>query len=1208
MDGLNNNIIRSIAGILLFSLCSIVVADVQVNAIAESEDVQRLDIRISETQLHPITINGASWYLPHLPEGAHTYEKGAPQLPVITRSIMLPDTGDVSLRVKVLAYRDYYATPVAPSKGPLPRSINPADVPYTFGGAYSQTHWPAEIGQVGKPYILRRHRGVNIRICPFRYFPQERRLRLFTHLEATVVTRGESGPNSLTRTATAESPAFESIYASHFINYQTPSLRYTPLSDTNDHMLVIAVDAYTSQMQPLVDWKNQRGIQTVLVPLSAIGADTTAIKNFVQSYYNTNGLTYLLLVGDGEALPSPHVSGGSSDPTYSKLAGSDNYPDIFVGRFSGESTQDITIMVQRTLAYEQNAAASDSWYTKATGLASDEGSGPSDIEHTDAIRTNLLAHGYTAIDQFYDPGVTASQVATAVNQGRGLINYVGHGDTTEWVTSGFANSDVNNLTNTTRWPFIFDVACLNGTFTGRTCFAEAWTRASHNSTPAGALAIYASTIEQEWSPPMTAQNEFNTLLVTSEIHAYGALCFNASMKMLDEWGTDGVNMFNTWTVFGDPSVQVRTQTPATLSVTHDETLVTTAFTVQVASVQGALTALSLTNQLLGSAYTDGTGKAVINLSSLPQTNVLLTVTAFNSIMYTATVSASAAELRCSPASFNETLSTAHGTNVMLIVSNAGPTESVLNYTISVLPDYAETRSTRTTDSTRNISGSTLTLSTNEFTPGTTTTLTVTVHNNSSDDEWIRAATLYVPQKITINGATKLAEPSGGLLDYDGTTGANTTGTWQASDPDIDSIASAATGTVTLSFAADAAGPLELVWTLAGDEYEYSAPPHSITGTITLTASAPPAPSITLSSPNGGEAWSIGTTQIVEWSYINYSNTFELDVSPDGGSSWNALADALPPTNRYAWPINLTTQSSNCLLRVTATDGSTAATSAAPFALYHPLDWLSVTPASGSITGNVSQQLTLTLNASGKSTGTYHALLRISAPPDSLDIPVTMTVNNDSTTWTITPSAGANGTITPSTTVTLQNGASTSFVITAQSGYYISLLHTNGTSVPGAAGLTLCTSHWNNVQGNGTITAQFAETATATATNNTPIPWLREYYPDEPDVETLAANASLDTDNDGLTGWQEYIAMTDPTNPGSTFNTIAIIPDGNPATDVIQWYAVTGRTYSIYTSTSLLIPFQLLTNELTASENGTLTFTNNNPTPTIFYHLSVEPNP
>ena len=300
-----------------------------------------------------------------------------------------------------------------------------------------------------------------------------------------------------------------------------------------------------------------------------MGNSTSAIQNYIQAVYDSSDLAFVLLVGDIAQIASPDVwangEWGASDPSYSRLAGADDYPDVLIGRFSASTAAHVDTQVQRSIEYESLPATEQDWFWKGTGIASDEGAGigdegQSDIQHESEIRAWLIGAGYTEVDQVYDPGASDSQVAAALNAGRGVVNYTGHGYSGGWSSSGFNTADVNALTNTGKLPFIISVACNNGEFENyASCFGEAWLRATHNGAPSGAAAIYASSVSQSWAPPMEGQDEINLLLTdpAEPLHSFGGLCFGGSMSMMDAYGSAGVEMFETWIVFGDPSLRVR---------------------------------------------------------------------------------------------------------------------------------------------------------------------------------------------------------------------------------------------------------------------------------------------------------------------------------------------------------------------------------------------------------------------------------------------------------------------------------------------------------------------------------------------------------------------------------------------------------------------------------------------------------------------------
>jgi hypothetical protein len=613
-----------------------------ISVMVQESNVMRTVIRfeVNAFDRTALTINGELYYSISSGKEASFLNAGEPSLPHINRSILIGDNAEMALRVVSSEYQDFPATPVAPSKGNLLRTVNPSDVPFTFGAIYSSIGaYPAELVQGSEPYILRDYRGMVIEAHPFQYLPDSKTLRVFTTLVVEVVNAGISNKNVLTRSRSEHSlvPDFEQIYQRRFINFGSQSDRYTQLQESGE-MLIISYDAFAADMQSFVNWKLQKGIKTRMVNVSTIGNNSTAIKSFVQAYYDSTDLAWLLLVGDAAQVATPSASGGASDPSYAKLAGSDNYPDIFVGRFSAETVAHVQTQVQRTLTYEQTLPTSD-WLNKATGVASDQGSGIGhnggeiDYQHMGYIRTDLLGYTYTTVDQIYDPGANAAAVATALNAGRSFVNYIGHGSTNAWTTSGFSSSNVAALTNTNKLPFIFSVACVNGEFNGYTCFAESWLRAANGGNPTGALAAYMSSINQSWAPPMDAQDEATDLLVGNVMHTFGGMCYNSSCKMIDLNGSGGVDMYNTWHIFGDPSVLLRTDVPATMTLNYQPAIffATPAFEVEAVGTPKALCALYSNGVLYGSAYTDALGQATININPMLPVGgtVILTVTAFN---------------------------------------------------------------------------------------------------------------------------------------------------------------------------------------------------------------------------------------------------------------------------------------------------------------------------------------------------------------------------------------------------------------------------------------------------------------------------------------------------------------------------------------------------------------------------------------------------
>lgn len=519
--------------------------DVEVSGNVLSFSMEQWDSR-------SLRIQGLTYHQLSLPGEALFMKKGAPSLPKVCRSLM----GPLTLKIMEADYYEVYAN-IPPSKGSLSRSIDPEKVPYVFGREYGKdAFFPETCVKLKEPYVMRDVCGQVVEFYPFQYNPVSNTLRIYTSITVEV--------KALERKAKARPPsrAFERIYKNHFINYQS-SGRYVPL-DESGGMLIICHDPWLAHIQPFVEYKNSIGITTMAVGVSNFNNDPMAIRQFIRGMYFKQNLSFVLLVGDAEQVASPQfLMGsdlGSSDPTYSLLDGNDNYPEIMVGRFSAENLDHLFTQIERTINYEMTPANKETWYWRGMGVASDQGPGDDgemDDEHIENIRKLLLANGYSLVDQIYDPNANAMMVSTGLENGRGIVNYCGHGGSGGWGSSAFCHTHLNALLNQNMLPFIFCVACSTGHFEGGDCIGESFLRATqHNNAATGGIGYYGGSLSQYWSEPMEAQDEFNNLLIKEEYACLGTLCYGGSCSMMDKYGQGGADMFLTWHLFGDPSLRV----------------------------------------------------------------------------------------------------------------------------------------------------------------------------------------------------------------------------------------------------------------------------------------------------------------------------------------------------------------------------------------------------------------------------------------------------------------------------------------------------------------------------------------------------------------------------------------------------------------------------------------------------------------------------
>ena len=626
----------------------------KVKLLSDTEQVTEVSFSLGGFFKEEVNTPQGKQYIITAPKMASMLEEGAPDLPLYAVPVLIGDKDEMEVGVKAAKYQDFEGVEVAPSKGNLSRQINPDDVPFRYGEAYAQNRFfPDTQAQLDQPYILRDFRGQNILVYPFAYNPVTKTLRVYTQLTLEMRKTGDNGSNAkLSRKSglMKMSPEAEAMYRNRFVNYRERAAKYNFVEDEGA-MLVICPEAYLNAMQPFVAWKNESGRPTTLVSLADAGGNNIAnIKSFILSHYNNpnENLCYVLLVGDYADI-TPYAMGGvCSDIYWGQLEGNDYYPEVFVGRFSAECEADVANQVAKMIYYERDITADAEWLGKGMGIASTEGAGQghnggeSDYVHMDYIRDTLLHYTYSEVSQHYrgvGVGTNAAMLSADFNAGAGICNYCNHGSVTGWYVGGFTNSDVDALVNDYKWPFIWSTACLNGQFFG-TCFAEAWMRATNNTTgaPTGAVGGMFSWMSQPWQPPMTGQDEMVDVLCEWRSadrfhHTFGGASLNGNMKILDLYPSDQGETHNTWILFGDPSLLLRTDTPTELNLTVQPEAIFIGQTQLrlTADADHALATLSIDGDVICSAPIVN-GEATLTFESpLEVGTAKLVVTGFNKV-------------------------------------------------------------------------------------------------------------------------------------------------------------------------------------------------------------------------------------------------------------------------------------------------------------------------------------------------------------------------------------------------------------------------------------------------------------------------------------------------------------------------------------------------------------------------------------------------
>jgi gingipain R len=468
---------KQIFFVLLCTLsCTLSFAQTRIEVVYKDAETTVLDVSVKDYTLQPIglqplvqteatptDLNGA--FSVHLEGGTPLLAKGRPALDKISATIQIPATGAMQFEILDADYT-YHIDQilVAPSKGNLKRTVNPAEVAFVFGEVYDQdVSYPGELVQMQKPFVYRNTRGMHLWLQPLQYNPKTQTLRFYHHFRVKLTRVNAPSENELTRATKpggmreTEAEICRRLYINHPEN-SNPTLEKAPIGQNPERLLVLCPDALIADIQPLVDWKRQMGLHTTVVPISVLGSnDTTTVMQYVRQAYQTDGLDYLLLVGDASQFPPPMRLDGSyysCDNCFGYLDGDDNMPEVMVGRLHAETPEQLRLMVQRNLEYEKSPVVDTlvaPWLDTQIWAASDEGEGigdegQADWQHANEWKTKYLADGCGDFFEIYDANHSAesptlghftadkpqnaqqSEILALLNgRGVGVFNYTGHG-------------------------------------------------------------------------------------------------------------------------------------------------------------------------------------------------------------------------------------------------------------------------------------------------------------------------------------------------------------------------------------------------------------------------------------------------------------------------------------------------------------------------------------------------------------------------------------------------------------------------------------------------------------------------------------------------------------------------------------------------------------------------------------------------------------
>ena len=443
--------------------------------------------------------------------------EGDPQIPVINELIAVPFGATPHVEIKSYSSTDYHLDDLGmhtlvPRQPSLRKDKRPEEVPFVMNEETYQSNRDFRSAPAAVVEVVGTMRGVRLgklTIEPVSYDPVNNILRVFNDIEVTVSFDGANARATEQMLVDTYSPYFNGVYKQLFNGkavldaYSShPDLYNTPVK-----MLVVATSTYinSTAFQNWLTWKKQKGIDVDIYTVTSSTASST-IRSTIQSRYNANHPTFLVIVGDETVVKAYTTSWscGSSygncinDLEYASMDG-DVYHDMYMSRMSVSSTTELGNLVNKILTYEKYTMSDPSYLNNSLLVAGWDASwtnrvGKPTIQYANNNYYNS-AHGINPTVYI----TTGSGQTAAYNNinNVGFLNYTAHGDIQELADPEFTTSNVNSMTNNGKYLWVVANCCLSanwGNSTYKPCLGEAMIRAANK----GAFGYIGSIPESYW--------------------------------------------------------------------------------------------------------------------------------------------------------------------------------------------------------------------------------------------------------------------------------------------------------------------------------------------------------------------------------------------------------------------------------------------------------------------------------------------------------------------------------------------------------------------------------------------------------------------------------------------------------------------------------------------------------------------------------------
>ena len=545
--------------------------------------------------------NGAApWYL---------QQRGKPELPVYRCDFALPENAEYELRIVALDQERINCLPPLPSAGNLLRQSGPWGMATANPDVYEGSQrFPASLSSLGRPYHLRRVKGVGVQVTPLQYLPEQGQLLVTRSFEAQLRLRSDN-IDEHNLPVLDDNAGFAALQSRLFLN--AGQLSHGNTQYEVGHLLLILPTDWQETAADFMLWKQRLGYQVSIAAYpDETGSGSEGIYGYIAQLYQEQNLSHVILCGDWDWVPPWRLSskwnGMSPNPSISRAVSTDapyalmsdatpdspDYAaDLMLSRVSVNSKAELLAQLTKLQSYEQGQSGNETWRQSGLFMASNDNGGSNntfdwdnafiaednskvreDHIYMERLRGRLLEDELLSNSIYLYDGKTpmpcASAVSNSLNAGTALFYYLGHGYVERFKTSDFNISHAGALTNQGALPYVIAPVCDSGNFAYKPsdCLSEALMK----NVAGGAAAVLASTGETYWRAPIVTLWKFTDSLLHwhESLPEIGALTLDAVLEGVrycqtttDSESDAAQYFYELMHLFGDSSQTPRLGTP-----------------------------------------------------------------------------------------------------------------------------------------------------------------------------------------------------------------------------------------------------------------------------------------------------------------------------------------------------------------------------------------------------------------------------------------------------------------------------------------------------------------------------------------------------------------------------------------------------------------------------------------------------------------------